>query len=140
MRRVPLKSKFIKSVGYQVYNSILEIEFCSGSIYQYLNVPIYIYDSFLNASSIGYYFRKVIACKFKYKEVNSNSYTTYVSPEKEVIESVTLKEVKDLYHKLALKFHPDRTKGYEELMKDINNFYKEGNYYCLKQIALKYKV
>ena len=46
----------IRSVGYDRAESMLEIEFCSGSVYQYTNVPQEIYVGLMSADSKGGYF------------------------------------------------------------------------------------
>jgi hypothetical protein len=46
----------IRSVGYDRAESMLEIEFCSGSLYQYANVPQEIYTELMSADSKGGYF------------------------------------------------------------------------------------
>jgi len=46
----------IRSVGFDQARSILEIEFQSGSVYQYRDVPRDIYDGLLSAASKGGYF------------------------------------------------------------------------------------
>ena len=56
MQRQFVSSSNLRSVGYDQDSSTLEIEFNSGGIYQYLNVPAYIYSGLLTASSKGTYF------------------------------------------------------------------------------------
>ena len=42
MYRIPVSSSNLASVGYE--GGILEIEFKSGSVYQYSGVPVYVPD------------------------------------------------------------------------------------------------
>jgi hypothetical protein len=56
VRRVRVSSSVIASVGYAVRNQILEIEFVSGRIYQYLDVERETYEALLKAPSKGRYF------------------------------------------------------------------------------------
>jgi len=56
MQRQIVSSSNLVSVGYDSTSSILEIEFHSGGVYQYLNVPVSIYNGLMNASSHGTYF------------------------------------------------------------------------------------
>jgi hypothetical protein len=56
MERVNVISGNINSVGYEESSNTLEIEFKSGSIYQYSNIPQEVYNELLQASSIGRYF------------------------------------------------------------------------------------
>jgi KTSC domain len=44
------------SVGYQRRHKILEIEFQSGAVYQYVDVPARVYEEFWKAESKGQYF------------------------------------------------------------------------------------
>ncbi len=56
MDRTPVKSSNLVSVGYDPQQQILEIEFNTGSIYQYLNVPADLYNGLMSADSHGRYF------------------------------------------------------------------------------------
>jgi len=56
MKRQSVNSSNLASVGYDSASSTLEIEFHSGGVYQYLNVPVSIYNGLMNASSHGQYF------------------------------------------------------------------------------------
>ena len=60
MKRIPVESSSLSSVGYDSENAILEIEFKSGGIYQYSGVPQDVYDSLMNAESKGKYFHQHI--------------------------------------------------------------------------------
>jgi KTSC domain len=56
MIRTPVESSSIKSVGYEADTETLEIEFCSGAIYQYAGVNQLSYDLFRAAESKGHHF------------------------------------------------------------------------------------
>jgi len=56
MRRKPVSSSMIASIGYAARTRTLEIEFLSGRIYQYFDVERETYDSLLKAPSLGTYF------------------------------------------------------------------------------------
>lgn len=56
MERTRVSSSNLKSVGYDENSLTLEIEFHSGSVYQYYSVPLSVYNSLMNASSKGSYF------------------------------------------------------------------------------------
>lgn len=56
MDRTRVSSSNLASVGYDPNTRMLEIEFHSGGIYQYSNVPAYVYSSLMSASSHGSYF------------------------------------------------------------------------------------
>ena len=55
MNRVPVSSSNLASVGYDPELRILEVEFLNRSVYQYLNVPGYVYSGLMSASSHGSY-------------------------------------------------------------------------------------
>ena len=69
MRRDPVASSNIVSVGYEPSSETLEIEFASGGVYQYYNVPSPIYDELLAASSKGRFFVAQIKDRFPYARV-----------------------------------------------------------------------
>lgn len=57
MKRIPVDSSDLKSVGYDEDKKLLEVEFINKrSVYQYSNVPKHIHFELMNASSIGRYF------------------------------------------------------------------------------------
>jgi len=53
MHRTHVSSSAISSVGYDDRSSVLEVEFRSGAVYNYLNVPKKVYRALLNAPSKG---------------------------------------------------------------------------------------
>jgi len=67
MDRIPVKSSNIRSVGYDEDSSVLEIEFNSGMVYQYLNVPENEYEGLMNAASKGRYLNRNI--KGRYQDI-----------------------------------------------------------------------
>ena len=71
MLRTKVESSNIASVGYAY--GILEIEFNSGAIYQYENVPIRVYDVMMKADSVGKYFNAHIKSKYNYRRVDNGS-------------------------------------------------------------------
>lgn len=69
MDRQYVRSSNLRSIGYDPDTMILEIEFRSGSIYQYFNVPEKNYLAFVNAVSKGSYFINYIKDHYKYKHI-----------------------------------------------------------------------
>ena len=69
MRRRPVDSTTMRSVGYQSRSRILEIEFDSGAVYQYLEVPSRTYEQLLRAESKGRYFNNEIREIYPYGQV-----------------------------------------------------------------------
>jgi len=70
MDRQPVKSPNIASIGYDPSTSTLEVEFNSGNIYQYSNVPEMIFHSLINSESVGKSFNSQVKGKFEYMEVS----------------------------------------------------------------------
>jgi len=60
MRRISVDSSNLVSVGYDAERRILEIEFHSGSVYQYSGVPESVYRDLMSADSHGLYFDREI--------------------------------------------------------------------------------
>ncbi len=69
MRRDPVASSNIVSVGYEPSVETLEIEFANGAVYQYYNVPASIYEEFLTATSKGRFVFSQIKDRFPYARV-----------------------------------------------------------------------
>ncbi|MEK7152551.1 MAG: KTSC domain-containing protein [Patescibacteria group bacterium] len=69
MDRLLVNSSNIITVGYDKAAKILEIEFQSGNIYQYLEVPEPLYQGLMTASSKGQYFHDNILKEFDFREV-----------------------------------------------------------------------
>ena len=66
MRRKPVFSSMIASVGYAARTKTLEIEFLSGRIYQYFGVDKDTYDALLRAPSLGTYFNECIKDEYSF--------------------------------------------------------------------------
>ena len=67
MDRISVRSSNIRSVGYDPESSTLEVEFNTGSIYQYSNVPESEYESLMNSASKGRYLNRNI--KGRYEDI-----------------------------------------------------------------------
>lgn len=63
--RRPLESSVLAAVGYDVAKRLLEIEFRSGAIYRYHDVPEEIHRRLLAAESKGHFFGAHIRSKFR---------------------------------------------------------------------------
>jgi hypothetical protein len=70
MKREPVESSAIKSIGYNEDKQILEVEMLeTGRIYKYYNVPIEEYLDFMDATSLGKYYNEIFKIKFpEYEE------------------------------------------------------------------------
>ena len=73
MRRLPVESRALKSVGYDADGRLLELEFSSGSLYQYFDVPEFTYRALMHAKSKGRFFQKSIDRRFRCEEVKKQS-------------------------------------------------------------------
>ena len=70
MKREPVESTAIKSIGYNEDKHILEVEILeTGRIYKYFNVPLEEYMDFLDAKSLGEYYNRVIKENYEYREL-----------------------------------------------------------------------
>lgn len=69
MERQTVSSSHIVSVGYSSGSETLEVEFRSGTIHEYYNVPGVIFEQLMNASSIGQYFNANIRNVFANQRV-----------------------------------------------------------------------
>lgn len=70
MNTTPVKSSNIRSIGYDMENEVLEIQFLDGSVYHYFEVPLYEYDSIMEASSHGKYLAQYIKGNYRYERIN----------------------------------------------------------------------
>jgi len=69
MHRKTVTSSNIASIGYDDSTQTLEIEFHSGGIYQYRNVPSAIYEGIMRAGSHGKYFHEYIKDRYGYSRI-----------------------------------------------------------------------
>ena len=60
----------MQSVGYEHTSQVLEVEFQSGAIYQYLDIPPAIYKELLDAESKGQYFNSEIRDTYAFVRVD----------------------------------------------------------------------
>ena len=69
MQRTQVTSSNISSIGYDSHAATLEVEFTSGDIYQYFNIPEHLYQQFLQASSYGQFLNDHIRYNYRYQKV-----------------------------------------------------------------------
>lgn len=72
MERVPVTSEAISSVGHDAEALILEIEFTSGGIYRYLEVPRQVFEQLMAAASPGTFFHDEIRDRYRYTHVGGS--------------------------------------------------------------------
>lgn len=69
MTRQNVSSSNLRSIGYDSSTRTLEVEFISGSVYQYSNVPASVHSALMAASSHGQYFNANIRTSYSYRQV-----------------------------------------------------------------------
>jgi len=69
VERMSVKSRILRSVGYNDSTKILEIEFQTGLLYQYSGVPQKVYADLMHSGEIGKYFSEKVRPKFPAKQV-----------------------------------------------------------------------
>ena len=69
MQRYSVASSDIAAIGYDPVTETLEVEFLSGSIYQYYNVPENMYDQLMKGSSKGRFLNTYIKTAYPYSRV-----------------------------------------------------------------------
>ena len=67
--RMPVVSSNLVSVGYDENGSTLEVEFKSGSVYQYFDVPLWEFENLMSADSIGGYHYENIREAYRYTQL-----------------------------------------------------------------------
>ena len=68
MQRVPVTSSVMTSVGYE--DETLEIEFTSGDVYQYFDVPEPIHQALMRAESHGTFFNSHLRDAYRFGRVS----------------------------------------------------------------------
>lgn len=69
MNHVPVSSSQIKSVGYDAATRTMEVAFQSGDTWAYDNVPTNIYESLIDAESVGKSFHSLVKGKYAGRKV-----------------------------------------------------------------------
>ena len=64
-----MPSSVVNSFKYDATKQILKITYNSGAIYDYLNVPLSVYQAFQRVKSKGTYLNKKIKGKFNYEKI-----------------------------------------------------------------------
>jgi hypothetical protein len=69
MERLPLASRAVVSAGYDDATRSLELEFASGRVYRYEDVPRGVYDWLLRAHSKGAFVARMINDRYAFRDV-----------------------------------------------------------------------
>ena len=70
MERVPMRSRAVVSAGYDAETRTLEIEFSSGRVYRFSDVPASAYDWLLRVPNKGVYVTRNISDRYAYEDVS----------------------------------------------------------------------
>ncbi len=71
IQRIGVSSAALRSVGYDQEQRVLEIEFTSGAVYQYFDVPAEVYRGLMAAESHGRYFNQRVRDKsYRYQRMD----------------------------------------------------------------------
>ena len=73
MKRAPVDSSSIATVGYDPASRTLEIEFRDGDVYQYFNVPAVVHRDLVAASSVGQYFAFFVKTGYRNRKLPRGS-------------------------------------------------------------------
>lgn len=68
---VAVESSVLTNVAYDYQRAILQVAFCDGAIYQYLDVPVDGFEDLLRADSKGTYLNRHIRRRFPYRLIRS---------------------------------------------------------------------
>jgi KTSC domain len=66
LRRVPVESSAIRSVGYDPRRRVLDVEFAGGAVYRYLDVPPRAHAALLAADSYGRYVNAHVRDRYRW--------------------------------------------------------------------------
>jgi KTSC domain len=69
LERQTVKSRILRSMGYDESTKILEIEFQTGLVYQYAGVPPKVYQELIRSDEIGKYFTDKVRNRFRTKQI-----------------------------------------------------------------------
>ena len=69
MERVPVESSSLRSVGYDEATETLEVEFLTGRVYRYENVPAQAHDWLMRSRGKGGYFNRMIRDRYAMHDV-----------------------------------------------------------------------
>jgi hypothetical protein len=69
VKRTPVSSSSVASVGYDATTCILEVEFVHGHVYRYRDVPASVVRAFLSAPSLGAYLNANIRDVYRFTRV-----------------------------------------------------------------------
>ena len=69
MQRIEVESTSLASIGYDPASRTLEVEFQSGAVYHYRDVPFPVAKALATAESVGSYFSRFVRPRYGYVRV-----------------------------------------------------------------------
>jgi len=69
MERIPVQSSNLAAIGYDPASETLEVEFLTGTVYEYRNISQFIYDELMNSPSRGSFFSREIRNSYPYERI-----------------------------------------------------------------------
>ena len=73
MQRASIASDTVTSIGYEAATSTLELEFSSGDVFQFYNVPLTVYIALIKAASKGDFYHHNIKAVYESKQVTEET-------------------------------------------------------------------
>jgi hypothetical protein len=73
MHRTHVSSSAISSIGYDDRSSVLEVEFESGAVYDYFDVPPKVYQDLLKAPSKGTFVSRRVRDRYQFARRDSQA-------------------------------------------------------------------
>ena len=69
MNRIAVSSSNVATVGYDADRMTLEVEFSRGAVYQYYEVPDFVYREMVTAESVGGYLNRNIKNNYRFAKM-----------------------------------------------------------------------
>lgn len=69
MKRTHVQSSSVRSIGYDARRALLEVEFRSGAVYQYEQVPEAVFRLLRTAPSVGTFVNRVVKPRFDARRI-----------------------------------------------------------------------
>jgi hypothetical protein len=69
MNMIQVASSNIAAIGYDEASSTLQVEFNNGTVYQYFDIPEYLFEGIRDADSVGGYLAAQIKGNYRYSKV-----------------------------------------------------------------------
>jgi hypothetical protein len=73
IRRHHVRSRAVRSIGYDADDRVLQVEFNGGKIYNYFRVPPHEFVKLMCATSIGTYLNHEIKPRYEYEEATEEA-------------------------------------------------------------------